>query len=338
MIGRKLTESIVRQGHLGGREVTALDLTDVVAPTPPEGAPEGLREAADISAPDTAARLIGRRPDVIVHLAAIPSGGAEEFFEKGYAVNFDGTRFLLEAIRAEGLAEPYCPKVVFSSTIAVFGAPFPDRIGDEFICAPLTSYGAQKVMGEMLVCDYTRRGFLDGIAIRLPTICIRPGKPNLAASGFFFQHPARASGGSARQPAGGRGRPALVRLAPRGGRVHPSRGGDGPDAPRPAPGDQHAGTFGHGHRRDRGFAPGGRRKGGGADHPRAGPRDHRDRRRLAARFPPAPGARSGFPGRAQFRRDHSRAYRGRAGRRDPGERLTPGGQNRAMRFRIACAI
>ncbi len=185
MIGRKLTDSIVRQGHLGGHEVTALDLTDATAPEPPPGAPEGLREAADISAPGTAARLIGRRPDVIVHLAAIPSGGAEDFFEKGYAVNFDGTRYLLDAIRTEGLAEPYCPKVVFSSTIAVFGAPFPERIGDEFLCAPLTSYGAQKVMGEMMISDYTRRGFLDGIAIRLPTICIRPGKPNLAASGFF---------------------------------------------------------------------------------------------------------------------------------------------------------
>lgn len=185
MIGRKLTESIVRGGRLGGREVAALDLVDVIAPEPPESTPEGLREAADLSAPDTAARLVRRRPDVIVHLAAIPSAGAEEFFEQGYAVNFDGTRLLLDAIRTEGLAEPWCPRLVFSSTIAVFGAPFPDRIGDEFLCAPLTSYGAQKVMSEMMICDYTRRGILDGIAIRLPTICIRPGKPNLAASGFF---------------------------------------------------------------------------------------------------------------------------------------------------------
>lgn len=185
MIGRKTAASIAARGTLGGREVTALDLVDVVMPEAPEAAPETLCSAGDLSDPAVAAALVARRPDVIVHLAAIPSGGAEDFFERGYAVNFDGTRNLLDAVKAQGAPARYCPKVVFSSTIAVFGAPFPDRIGDEFLCAPLTSYGAQKVMGEMMLSDYSRRGVLDGIALRLPTICVRPGKPNLAASGFF---------------------------------------------------------------------------------------------------------------------------------------------------------
>ena len=119
---------------------------------------------------------------MIFHLAAIVSGEAEANFEKGYAVNFDGTRNLFEAIRAQ---PDYRPRVVFTSSIAVFGAPFPEEIGDEFLTAPLTSYGTQKAMGELLLNDYSRRGFLDGVGIRLPTICIRPGAPNKAASGFF---------------------------------------------------------------------------------------------------------------------------------------------------------
>jgi nucleoside-diphosphate-sugar epimerase len=119
---------------------------------------------------------------VIFHLAAVVSGEAEADFDKGYAVNFDGTRNLFEAIRAQ---PGYRPRVVFASSIAVYGAPFPDPIPDDFALAPLTSYGTQKAMGELLLADYSRRGFLDGIGIRLPTICIRPGAPNKAASGFF---------------------------------------------------------------------------------------------------------------------------------------------------------
>jgi D-erythronate 2-dehydrogenase len=128
---------------------------------------------------------VALRPDLIFHLAAIVSGEAEADFDKGYRINLDGTRALFEAIRQEGLKEPYWPRVVFASSIAVFGAPFPDQIGDEFLTAPLTSYGTQKAIGELLLADYTRRGFFDGIGLRLPTICIRPGRPNKAASGFF---------------------------------------------------------------------------------------------------------------------------------------------------------
>ena len=124
---------------------------------------------------------IGR--DVIFHLAAIVSGEAEADFDKGYRINLDGTRYLFDAIRAVGGG--YKPRLVFTSSIAVFGAPFPEKIGDEFFHTPLTSYGTQKAICELLLADYTRKGFLDGIGIRLPTICVRPGKPNKAASGFF---------------------------------------------------------------------------------------------------------------------------------------------------------
>ena len=130
-------------------------------------------------------QLARKRPDAIFHLAAIVSGEAEADFDKGYRINLDGTRFLFEAIRQEGLKEPYRPRVVFTSSIAVFGAPFPDKIHHEFFHTPLTSYGTQKAIGELLLADYSRKGFFDGIGIRLPTICVRPGKPNKAASGFF---------------------------------------------------------------------------------------------------------------------------------------------------------
>ena len=117
-----------------------------------------------------------------MHLAAIVSGEAEADFDKGYRVNLDGTRALLEAIQS---VESYCPRVIYASSLAVFGAPLPDVIPDTHQLTPLTSYGAQKAMGELLLNDYSRRGFLDGVGIRFPTICIRPGKPNKAASSFF---------------------------------------------------------------------------------------------------------------------------------------------------------
>ncbi len=186
MVGRKLVARLAASGTLGGRPVDAMTLVDVVAPVAPEGfAGRSTTVTADLSAPGEAEALVARRPDIIFHLAAVVSGEAEADFDKGYRINLDGTRFLFEAIRQEGMREPYRPRVVFTSSIAVFGAPFPDRIHDEFFTTPLTSYGTQKAIGELLLSDYSRRGFFDGIGIRLPTICIRPGKPNLAASGFF---------------------------------------------------------------------------------------------------------------------------------------------------------
>ena len=113
------------------------------------------------------------------------SGEAEADFDKGYRVNLDGTRALLDAVRAAHAADGYHPRLVFTSSIAVYGAPLPEPIPEDFQQTPLTSYGTQKAIGELLLADYTRRGFVDGIGIRLPTICIRPGRPNKAASGFF---------------------------------------------------------------------------------------------------------------------------------------------------------
>ena len=165
MIGRKLSARLATE---------ELILQDVVPF-------EGASFVSDLSAPGEAEKLLAARPDLIFHLAAVVSGEAEADFDKGYRVNLDGTRRLFEAIRKEN----YKPKVVFTSSIAVFGAPFPEAIGDEFLHAPLTSYGTQKAISELLLSDYSRRGFFDGIGIRLPTISIRPGKPNQAASGFF---------------------------------------------------------------------------------------------------------------------------------------------------------
>ncbi|MEX3314351.1 D-erythronate dehydrogenase [Sulfitobacter sp. PS-8MA] len=183
MIGRKLAERIAATGQIGGQAVDALTLVDVIAPEK-HAAFAGAQDAfaADLSAPEVASQVIAERPEVIVHLAAIVSGEAEADMEKGYRVNLDGTRALLEAIAN---VDGYCPRVIFASSLAVFGAPFPDRIPDDYHLTPLTSYGTQKAMGELLLNDYSRRGLLDGVGIRFPTICIRPGKPNKAASSFF---------------------------------------------------------------------------------------------------------------------------------------------------------
>jgi D-erythronate 2-dehydrogenase len=186
MIGRKLAQHLAQSGRLGRSDIAALTLADVIEAEKPAGFSGKLAvQSLDIADPGAAERIVATRPDVIFHLAAIVSGEAEADFEKGYRINLDGTRHLLEAVRRQGLASPYRPRFVFASSIAVFGAPFPAKIGDEFFTTPLTSYGTQKAMSELLLGDYSRRGFLDGIAIRLPTICIRPGKPNKAASGFF---------------------------------------------------------------------------------------------------------------------------------------------------------
>jgi D-erythronate 2-dehydrogenase len=187
MVGRKLTERLAKDGNLGNKTIRQATLVDVVKPTAPARPPFAVATAAgDISNADAVRLLIEDRPDVIFHLAAIVSGEAELNFEKGYAINLEGTRHLLEAIRHRHTSErAYCPRLVFTSSIAVFGAPFPAKITDEFFHQPLTSYGTQKAIGELLLSDFTRKGFVDGIGIRLPTICVRPGTPNAAASGFF---------------------------------------------------------------------------------------------------------------------------------------------------------
>jgi D-erythronate 2-dehydrogenase len=186
MIGRKLVQRLVVDPAIGDRGIRWLCLADAVAASPLRSPPGDLQletVVADAADAGVAAELVAARPDVIFDLAAVVSGEAEADFDKGYRVNLDATRLLLEAIRAIG--DGYCPKVVLSSSVAVFGPPLPDVIDDDQRTTPATSYGTQKAIGELLLSDYTRRGFLDGIAIRLPTICVRPGAPNLAASGFF---------------------------------------------------------------------------------------------------------------------------------------------------------
>jgi len=186
MIGRKLVERLVADKSLDGKPIESLTLVDVVPSPVPEGAPKATKPiVADFSEKGVAATLIQERPDVIFHLAAIVSGDAEANFEKGYRINFNGSWSLLEAIRQEGERAPYKPRFVFASTLAVFGPPFPDSISDSFAPTPSTSYGTQKAMTELLLADYSRKGYLDGVGVRLPTICIRPGKPNKAASSFF---------------------------------------------------------------------------------------------------------------------------------------------------------
>ena len=183
MIGRKLTARLLSDGRIGNESLASLILADIVMPEQPRSGLAIDTIATDLAAPGAAAALVAHRPDLIFHLAAIVSGEAEADFDKGYRINLDGTRLLFEAIR--NAAEPYRPRLVFTSSIAVFGAPLPEAIGDDFLAAPLTSYGTQKAIGELLLSDYSRRGIFDGIGIRLPTICVRPGAPNKAASGFF---------------------------------------------------------------------------------------------------------------------------------------------------------
>lgn len=186
MVGRKLAQKLSGDGAVGGRGLETLTLVDVVAPEAPIGFQGSVHcEVADLSEVGTAERLVANRPDIIFHLAAIVSGEAELDFEKGYRINLDGTRYLFDAIRKAHEEDAYRPRVVFTSSIAVVGAPLPFPIPDDFHTTPLTSYGTQKAICELLLSDYSRKGYFDGIGIRLPTICIRPGKPNKAASGFF---------------------------------------------------------------------------------------------------------------------------------------------------------
>jgi D-erythronate 2-dehydrogenase len=182
MIGRKLAARLQRDGSVAGEPITLLDLHDIVpAQTPPAGAARVAVHVGDLAGKGAAEAMITLKPDIVFHLAGVVSGEAEANFDLGYRVNLDGTRALFDAIRRAN----HGPRVVFTSSIAVFGAPFPEIIPDEFHPTPLTSYGAQKLIGEALLADYSRRGFFDGIGIRLPTICVRPGKPNKAASSFF---------------------------------------------------------------------------------------------------------------------------------------------------------
>jgi nucleoside-diphosphate-sugar epimerase len=183
MVGQKLAHSLAADPFHAGDEVTLFDMA-----FPAEGgAPAAQKLPGNITDKGAIRRLAAGRPDLIFHLAAIVSGEAETDFDLGWNVNMMAFRDLLEALRGEVVssAHAYTPRIVFTSSIAVFGAPFPEKIDDTFFQAPQTSYGAQKAVCELMLSDYIRKGFFDGMSIRLPTICVRPGKPNKAASGFF---------------------------------------------------------------------------------------------------------------------------------------------------------
>jgi nucleoside-diphosphate-sugar epimerase len=186
MIGRKLGDRLAHEETLGGKAITKMSLVDVIPPPVTEGLTiEFKTVTSDLLQPGQADILVQSKPDVIFHLAAIVSSDAEANFEKGYRINLEGTRLLFEAIRAQSERAVYCPRVVFTSSLAVFGQPLPEEIPDDFVLAPLSSYGTQKAICELLLADYSRRGIFDGVALRLPTVCVRPGKPNKAASGFY---------------------------------------------------------------------------------------------------------------------------------------------------------
>jgi D-erythronate 2-dehydrogenase len=185
MLGNKLARRLMTQEAALGTAVKRLTLVDVAHGDGQETDTPVSRIVADLTEHGKAAELIATRPELIFHLAAVVSGEAEADFDKGYRINLGGTRALFDAVREEGREGAYSPRLVFASSIAVFGAPFPDQIGDDYFTTPLTSYGTQKAICELLLSDYSRRGLFDGIGLRLPTICVRPGKPNKAASGFF---------------------------------------------------------------------------------------------------------------------------------------------------------
>ena len=184
MVGQKLARRLAGEGLPGDREIR-VTLADVLFP--PQGAAAAERVQGDYARTELAHRLAALRADPIFLLAAIVSGDAERNYARGWETNLLAHWQFLEALREEHAASEgrYRPRVVFSSSIAVFGPPFPDRIDDEFLCAPQTSYGTQKACAELMLADASRKGWIDGLSIRLPTLCVRPGRPNLAASGFF---------------------------------------------------------------------------------------------------------------------------------------------------------
>lgn len=182
MLGQKLAHRISTQETFGPEaQISLFDLS-----FPLDSAP-GKQIVGNLTAPGIAKSVAAQRPVVIFHLAAIVSGQAEKDFALGWDVNLMATWALLNALRDEHAASggEYTPRLVFASSIAVFGAPFPEKIGDEFLSAPLTSYGAQKAASELMITDFSRKGYIDGISLRLPTLCVRPGKANAAASSFF---------------------------------------------------------------------------------------------------------------------------------------------------------
>lgn len=183
-LGRRLASAILEIGRLAGptgevAEVGEIVLFDAVVASDLED--QRLQAMkGDLCDPRSVADAIAGETASVIHLASVVSGEAEADFDKGMAVNLDGTRNVLEACRHL----PGTPRVVFPSSVAAFGGELPDMVTDTTAPTPRSSYGTQKVASELLVSDYTRKGFVDGRCVRIPTVSVRPGKPNKAASGF----------------------------------------------------------------------------------------------------------------------------------------------------------
>ncbi|MCZ8309319.1 MAG: NAD-dependent epimerase/dehydratase family protein [Magnetospirillum sp.] len=185
MLGKKLAGELLKRGTLVDRsgkprEISKIVLFDIAEAPGIPADPRIDVQLGDVDDPATIDRLIAPDTGAIFHLAGVVSSGAERDFDLGYRVNLDGTREVLEAARR--LKQPI--KLVFASSLACYGGGLPPVIPDDFRITPQTSYGTQKAIGELLVADYARKGYVDGRSLRLPTIVVRPGKPNLAASTF----------------------------------------------------------------------------------------------------------------------------------------------------------
>lgn len=176
-LGQRLATALLRENVLPFRE---LILADIQRPNAPVDDPRVRCLALDLTQPGAASQLIDKHCSVLFHLAAIVSSHAESDFDLGMQVNFDATRQLLEAARHHAPAMRF----IFTSSLAVFGGQLPPMVSDDCAVLPQSSYGTQKALCELLINDYSRKGFVDGRVLRLPTISVRPGKPNKAASSF----------------------------------------------------------------------------------------------------------------------------------------------------------
>lgn len=181
-LGQRLVNQLLARGELNGKAITRLTLIDQVeAPRPEAAGIESDCLALDITVPGALDSVLRARPEVIYHLAAVVSSAAEADLDLGMRVNFDATRALLEGCRAHGLAGT---RLIMASSVAAYGGDLPEVLDDMTALHPQNSYGTQKAMCELLINDYSRRGLVDGLVLRLPTIVIRPGRPNAAASSF----------------------------------------------------------------------------------------------------------------------------------------------------------
>ncbi len=311
-IGKKLAAALLASDGIAlegqpKRPLERLTLFDVVEAA--EGLPADTRIrtiAGDITDRAQIDELISEDVDAVFHLAAIVSANAEADFDLGMAVNLDGTRHILEACRRLGST----PRVVFASSVAVYGGDMPETGYDDLFLNPQTSYGAQKAAGELLVNDYSRKGFVDGRALRLPTIVVRPGKPNKAASTFassIIREP--LAGEPAVCPVSRDSVMYILSPSARGRGLPPRPGASRRDLRPGAHADaaRHLGVD----RRGRSRPCRGRGTSRRGSHPLGARRSHpEDRLRLDAGFRRQARQKAGLSARRQHRRDHPGAYRG----------------------------